>query len=42
MRLYQAICEVLEAWAEYLRTDTLEREFEEADWASMNAEDDDL
>jgi hypothetical protein len=32
MRLYTAICEVLEAWAENLRTDTIEREFETVDW----------
>lgn len=34
MRIYAAICSVLEAFAEYLRTDTLEREFETADWDS--------
>ena len=34
MRLYAAICEVLEAWAENLRTDTLEREFDVVDWNS--------
>jgi hypothetical protein len=32
VRLYAAICSVLEAWAENLRTDTIEREFETVDW----------
>ena len=41
MRLYKAICSVIEAWAEHIRTDTLEREFENADWALMTGEDDD-
>ena len=33
MRPYAAICSVIEAWAEHLRTDTLENEFANADWA---------
>lgn len=41
MRLYSAICAVIEAWAERLRTDTLEQEFENADWSSANNELDD-
>jgi hypothetical protein len=32
MRLYDAICSVLEAWAERMKADTLETEFENADW----------
>ena len=39
MRLYSAVCSVLEAWAENLRTDTLEREFADADWASAQGDD---
>jgi hypothetical protein len=38
MRLYAAICAVIEAWAEHIRTETLENEFENADW-SMSQED---
>lgn len=34
MRLYSAICSVIEAWAENLRTDTIAREFETVDWNS--------
>jgi hypothetical protein len=33
MRLYAAICSFVEAWAEHLRTDTLENEFSNADRA---------
>lgn len=33
MRLYRALCEYLEALAAQARTDTLEREFEQADWS---------
>jgi hypothetical protein len=33
MRLHAAICSVIEAWAEYIKTDTLEREMDHADWA---------
>lgn len=32
MRFYDALCNLLEAWAEWLRTDTLETEFANADW----------
>ena len=38
MRLYAAICAVLEAWAERLHADTLEAEMDNLDWA--NAEQD--
>lgn len=38
MRLYAAICECLEAWAARTRTDTLENEFENADWSHSGAE----
>lgn len=38
MRLYDAICDVIEALAEYLRTGTLEREFETADWESTEGD----
>jgi hypothetical protein len=41
MRLYNAICSAIEAWAERTRTDTLEAEMEAADWALMNGDDDD-
>ena len=33
MRLYAAICAVLEAWAERLNADTLEAEMDNLDWA---------
>jgi len=36
--MYRAICSVIEAWAEHIRTDTLEREFENADWALSNGD----
>lgn len=36
MRLYNAICSAIEAWAERTRTDTLEQEFDNADWASAS------
>ena len=41
MRLYNAICDVLESYAARLRTETLEREFENVDWALMSGDDDD-
>jgi hypothetical protein len=41
MRLYNAICSAIEAWAERTRTDTLEAEMSNADWALMNGDDDD-
>ena len=31
--MYRAICSVIEAWAEYIKTDALEREMDHADWA---------
>lgn len=39
MRIYNAVCEVLEAWAERLRTETLEAEMDAIDWASADYED---
>ena len=41
MRLYNAVCDVLESYAARLRTDTLEAEMEAVDWALMNGDDDD-
>lgn len=41
MRIYRALCEVLEAYAARLRTETLEQEFENVDWALMSGDDDD-
>ena len=43
MRLYAAICDVLESYAARLRTETLEQEFDNADWAKTGgwADDDD-
>jgi hypothetical protein len=43
MRIYRALCEVLEAYAARLRTDTIENEFDNADWAKTGgwADDDD-
>jgi hypothetical protein len=41
MRIYNAICDVLESYAARLRTETLENEFDNADWALMGSEDDD-
>ena len=41
MRLYAAICSAIEAWAERARTDTLEQEFDNADWSSANTDMDD-
>lgn len=41
MRLYNAVCEVLESYAARLRTDTLEAEMEAVDWALMSGDDDD-
>lgn len=36
MRLYNAVCDAIEAWAERTRTDTLEAELEAADWTSAS------
>ncbi|WP_256370772.1 hypothetical protein [Pseudarthrobacter sp. NIBRBAC000502772] len=41
MRMYRALCGVIEAYAERLRTDTIAQEFENADWALMSGDDDD-
>lgn len=40
MRFVNAICEVLEAYAARIRTDTIEQEFANADWALMSGDDD--
>ena len=41
MRLYAAVCELIEAHAARVRTDTLESEMEAVDWALMGADEDD-
>ena len=41
MRIYHAICELIEAYAARVRTDTLENEFDNADWASTSSQLDD-
>jgi hypothetical protein len=41
MRIYNAICDVLESYAARLRTETLESEFDNADWALSNGDTDD-
>lgn len=41
MRLYAAICDVLESYAARLRTETLEQEFDNVDWALMSSDEDD-
>lgn len=41
MRLYAAICELIEAYAARARTETLEGEMENIDWALMGTEEDD-
>ena len=41
MRMYAALCELIEAYAARLRTDTLEAEMENADWALMSGDEDD-
>ena len=41
MRLYSAICEAIEAWAARTRSEGLENEFENADWAMTGSDDDD-
>lgn len=40
-RLLDAICELIEAHAARIRTDTIEAEFEVADWARAQADDED-
>ena len=39
MRLYAAICSVIEAWAERLHADTFEAEMDALDWAQADLED---
>jgi hypothetical protein len=41
MRIYNAICDVLESYAARLRTETLENEFDNADWALMTGDEED-
>lgn len=41
MRMYAALCELIEAYAARLRTDTLEAEMENADWAGSMLDGDD-
>ena len=41
MRLYAAICDVLESYAARLRTETLEHEMDAVDWALMAGDEDD-
>lgn len=41
MRLYSAICELIEAHAARVRTDIFEMEMEAADWARAQADDED-
>lgn len=41
MRLLNAVCEVLEAYAARLRTETLECEMDALDWALMGTDEDD-
>jgi hypothetical protein len=36
MRLYKAVCAVLEAWADRLHADTLEAEMDNLDWAKTD------
>ena len=40
MRLYAAICDVLESYAARLRTETLEADLENVDWALLSGDDD--
>ena len=41
MRLYAAICDVLESYAARLRTETLEHEMDAIDWALMSGDEED-
>jgi hypothetical protein len=41
MRLYHAICELIEAHAARVRTETLEAEMDNADWAMSHTDDED-
>jgi hypothetical protein len=40
-RLLNAVCELIEAHAALIRTETFEAEMESADWAMSQGEDDD-
>ena len=40
MRLYNAVCEAIEAWAARTRTDTLDAELDAVDWAMTRGDDD--
>ena len=40
-RLLDAVCELIEAHAARVRTETIENEFANADWAMSQGEDDD-
>ena len=42
MRLYDAVCEFIEAHAARVRTETLECEFEQAEWSRAQADDGDF
>jgi len=42
MRIYQALCELIEAHAARVRTETLEDELEYADWTRSQADDGDI
>jgi hypothetical protein len=41
MRIYRAVCELIEAHAARVRTETFEAEMENVDWALMSGEQDD-
>jgi hypothetical protein len=42
MRIYQALCELIEAHAARVRTETLDNELEYADWTQSQADDGDI
>ena len=42
MRIYTAICELIEAHAARVRTETFEAEMDNADWAQAQADDGEL
>jgi len=42
MRIYQALCELIEAHAARIRTETLDNELEYADWTRSQANDGDI
>jgi hypothetical protein len=41
MRIYRAVCELIEAHAARVRTETLECEMDNADWAMSQGDDED-